>query len=75
MTDSLTYLGDDDGEGNSTGTILGLSIGLGIPALIILIVILRKNKVFVKMKASWDDCTSGIRHRLRNCFHPQPEQQ
>ena len=75
LYNNLIYLEDDGGEDNSISTILGLSLGLGIPALVILIFILRKNKAFEKMKASWDDCMSGIRRRLHNCFHPHSRQQ
>ena len=54
----------EDSNDNSLGTTLGLSLGLGIPALFIIIYILHKKKAFAKLKKSWNDFV-----------HPQPETQ
>ena len=64
LYNSLIYLGgnDDGGGSNSTGLIVGLTLGLGIPGLIVLIIILYYTKAFKKLKTGWDDCTSGHRH-------------
>jgi len=70
-------LEDDEGS-DSTGTILGLSLGLGIPALIFITWLLFKFKVFKKLKQSWNNCVSSVRRRINHlcdCFHPQPQPQ
>ena len=52
--------GNGENEGsNSTALILGLTLGLGIPGLIILICLLYHCKAFKKLKNACDDCTSG----------------
>ena len=59
--------GEDDEGSNSTALILGLTLGLGIPALIVLICLLYHCKAFEKLKNAFD-CTSDSsspRQRLR----------
>ena len=68
----LFYL-EEEKSSNSNGLAIGLSLGLGIPALVVIIWILYKTKTFKKLKQSWNDFVSSIRHRLNNCFHPQPQ--
>ena len=68
-----SFLGVSDEKTDSTGIILGLSLGLGIPLLLVVIYILYKAKIFKNLKQYWDNCTSSISDGFSNCFHSQPQ--
>ena len=66
MSSWLYVAGDDnDDESNSsTGTIIGLSLGLGLPALIFILFFLFKTGKLKEWKESCCECTSSTRNRI-----------
>jgi len=55
---------DDDDDNHSSGTIIGLSLGLGIPAFVFILCILFKTGKLTEWKESCCECTSSTRNRI-----------